>query len=64
MNFLLFLFILCNPILSQEYEKIKVGNLTRQYILYLPNTTNQELIPLVLGLHGAGGSARQYARDR
>lgn len=48
----------------RQYEYISVNNVQRQYRIYIPSSyTGNEEVPLLLGLHGAGGSAKQYQRS-
>src|SRR5690606_37656247 len=46
-------------------DRMTVDNLERTFIISLPSKYNGTLdsLPMVIGLHGAGGSATQFERD-
>lgn len=45
------------------YRTINVGNLTREYILYIPSSyAKSKPTPLVINFHGFGDSAADYAK--
>ena len=45
-----------------KFFNVKVGNDTRKYLLYVPNNV-QENAPLVISLHGAGGTVSTSSHD-
>ncbi|MBL1279713.1 MAG: T9SS type A sorting domain-containing protein [Fluviicola sp.] len=60
---LLFLFFALNSNAQQTNETILVGAVTRNYIQYLPTGFNSatESLPLIIVLHGLGGTNAQMA---
>ena len=42
---------------------LTVGGAKRLYVLHVPPHTDQQLLPIVMMLHGAGGTARNAARS-
>ncbi len=58
---------LCSTLMLQaakvnKFITIKVGNDTRKYLLYVPNKV-KEHAPLVISLHGAGGTVTTTSHD-
>jgi polyhydroxybutyrate depolymerase len=58
-----------DPAMANEYRfhaTLTVGGITRTYLLVLPSTyygSDTTTFPLVVGMHGTGGSASQFDRD-
>lgn len=46
---------------SLELRQFRMGNRTRSYSIYLPDTTPTTGLPVVLAFHGGGGSGAQMA---
>ncbi len=45
----------------QQYRKIMVNGVERQYLIYVPTTYSSEHpVPLLLALHGGSGNAKQF----
>lgn len=51
-----------HPRLGYEHRRLRVGALDRGYLLLRPLEPRAEKLPLVLVLHGDGGSAESYHR--
>ena len=47
---------------TNKMVNIKVGNETRKYLLYVPNSV-KENAPLIISLHGAGGTVSTSSHD-
>jgi polyhydroxybutyrate depolymerase len=66
-RFLLALALLSAPLLAQAagdpLEQIQVGGQDRSYLLHLPDPLPNKPLPLVVVLHGGGGSGETAARQ-
>lgn len=63
---LIFALVICSMAVQaakeNKFYNVKVGNETRKYLLYVPNNV-KENAPLVISLHGAGGTVTTSSHD-
>ncbi len=51
------------PVAAPQQMSIKVGDLKREALVYLPAKTSATAAPVVFGFHGHGGNSRNAARS-